>query len=115
MATANCTANNLVAQVLVTVPFNKKARLLDLSIDNQGTSGAITTRLQDLFTPNLSVGVPGPTPPVTDDRFQATVPQGVSFDADVLSLKGKEFIGNIQAIASATDAGCAIIATYEFF
>ena len=111
MATANTTANT-APQTLFTVPTPQKAHLGNVDIDNEGSSGAVIVQLTDTFTPAASIGNTSPYQMVIT-RFQATVPQGVSFSADVLSLKDVDFIGVVSAGASAIEAGCAIIVGYS--
>ncbi len=113
MATKKVTANT-VAQDSFSCPKVKKAKITAIDIDNQSTA-ARTVRLQDIFTPDASVGVTtpsAPTPPI--ERFQATVGSGVSFSADEPSLKDLEVLGDAKAIADAIEATCVIIVKYHF-
>ena len=111
--TARVTAHT-TAVALFSTPKVKKAKITAIDIDNQSTA-ARTVRLQDIFTPDASVGVTtpsAPSPPI--ERFQATVGSGVSFSADEPSLKDLEVLGDAKAIADAIEADCVVIIKYHF-
>ncbi|MBA7610063.1 hypothetical protein ES703_17268 [subsurface metagenome] len=110
MATKKVTANT-VAQDLFSCPKVKKAKITAIDIDNQSAADR-TVRLQDIFTPDDSVGATGSEE--TKERFQATVGVGVSFSADEPSLKDVEVLGDAKAIADAEEADCVIIVKYNF-
>ena len=110
MATKKVTANT-AAVALFSAPKVKKAKITAIDIDNQ-SGAARTVRLQDIFTPDDSVGATGSEE--TKERFQATVGSGVSFSADDPSLKDLEVLGDAKAIADAIEATCVIIIKYHF-
>lgn len=111
MPTAKVTANT-AAQTLWTTPKHKKGKLTALNIDNQG-SAKRTIKIQDVFTPDPSTGVPSPTEH-TLERVQVSVDVGLSASLDEASLENVEFLGTAKAVADAADAGCVIIAVYTF-
>lgn len=117
MATARCTAN-VAVQALFAVPLHMKAIIDAINIDNEGASGAITVQMEDDFTQDISQTNNTPTARHAFP-FQATVPAGISFSADILSTESIECLGNVGIICSAgvgfvADAGCVIIVTYHF-
>lgn len=110
MATSRVTANT-VAQSLFTAPKNKRAKLTSITVDNQGAA-ARTVRIQDLFTPDPSKGTPSPTQQ-TIERVQLTVGAGLTGNMPAEELKSVPILGEAKAIASAIDADCVIIVSYE--
>ena len=111
MATARCTASNIV-QPLFQVPLHLKAKVDAINIDNQSPA-AITMQLEDDFTQDISATVNAPVAR-SAFPFQVTVNPGVSFSADVLSVKEIELLGNVGALCSAIQAGCVIIIEYHY-
>ncbi|GAI69444.1 unnamed protein product [marine sediment metagenome] len=110
MATARVTAHT-DAVALFSAPKVKKAKITAIDIDNQSAADR-TVRLQDIFTPDDSVGATGSEE--TKERFQATVGVGVSFSADEPSLKDLEVLGDAKAIADDISTDCVIIVKYHF-
>ncbi len=103
---------NTAAQAIVTAPLHQKVKLVDVEIDNQGSSGAITVKVQDVFT--TSVGVVNTTATqYTKFRFQATVNQQASFSADKNSLQDTECWGAVSAICDKVDPSCVIIVRWK--
>jgi len=111
MATARCTAN-VAVQALFAVPLHMKAKIDAINIDNQGVAAA-TVQLEDDFTQDVSNLVGAPVAR-SAFPFQATVPAGISFSADELSVKEIECLGNVGAIANVVQAGTVIIVEYHF-
>ena len=109
MATKKVTAHT-TAVALFSAPKVKKAKITAIDIDNQ-SGAARTVRLQDIFTPDDSVGEAGSEE--TKERFQATVGSGVSFSADEPSLKDLEVLGDAKAIADSIEDTCVIIVKYH--
>ncbi len=102
---------NSSPQLLFTTPLHMKAKIEDVDIDNQGTSGPITVQLQDEFV--TSAGVVNPTATSTKlYRFQATVQQAASFSADSRSFVKTQCLGRVSAVADKIDAGAVIIVRY---
>jgi len=112
MATARVTAS-VAVQNLFSTPLHMKAVIDDISIDNEGTSGAITVQLEDDFTQDISFTNATPTAR-SAYPFQITVAQNTSVSADINTLAETECLGNVGAKCSATDAGCSIIVVYHF-
>lgn len=112
MSVARVTASTAV-QPLFAVPLNMKAIIDDINIDNQGTSGPITVQLEDDFTQDVSTTVAAPVAR-SAFPFQTTVAQNASVSADELTMKQTECLGNVGAICSAIDAGCAVLVKYHF-
>jgi len=112
MATARVTAN-VAVQALFAVPLNMKAKIDDILVDNQGTSGLITVQMEDDFTQDISSTVGAPVAR-SAFPFQITVAQNASVSADKLTVDEVECLGNVGIICDKTDAGCAIIVQYHF-
>ena len=111
MATSRVTANT-AAQALWTGPKHVKAKVTSVKVDNQGTA-LRTVRLQDLFTPDPSVGVPSPSAQ-TIDRLQISVGAGLTADVPETELRDLEMLGDAKAISSAIDTACVIVVMYHF-
>lgn len=112
MATARVLAN-VAVQALFSVPLHMKAVIDDITVDNQGTSGPITVQLQDTFTQDISNVNPAPAAR-NAFPFQITVAQNATVSADINTVGDIQCLGNVGAICSATDVGCAIIVSYHF-
>lgn len=110
MATARVTANT-VAQALFSTPKVKKGKLTLVQVDNQGAA-LRTVRLQDIFTPDPSAGVPSPSVQ-TIERLQISVGAGLTANVPETELRDVDFLGDAKAIASAIDAACVIIVGYH--
>jgi hypothetical protein len=111
MPTARVTANT-TAQTLFTTPKHVVGRITAIDIDNQ--SGASRTiRIQDIFTPDPSVGVSSPSEQ-TIERFQATVENTKTLSVDEDALKDIRILGVAKAIADGVSTGCVIIVNYHF-
>ncbi len=110
MATKKVTAHT-TAVALFSTPEHSVGKISSINIDNQ--SGAQrTVRLQDIFTPDASVGQANPTLQ-TIERFQATVANGLSFSADEASLKDVKCLGDAKAIADDISTDCVVIVGYS--
>ena len=113
MATARATAN-MTVQPLFSTPLHMKAIIDDVDINNQGSSGTIKVQLEDDFTQDVSVGNNTPTAR-SAFPFEASVPQGTDFSADVNSLADDvECLGDVGVKCDKTDAACSIIVKYHF-
>ena len=110
MATARTTANT-TAQALWSTPKVKKAKVTSVKVDNQGAT-LRTIRLQDVFTPDPSVGVPSPSVQ-TIERLQISVGAGLTADVPEMELKDAGYLGDAKAIADAIDTSCVIIMGYH--
>lgn len=111
MATARCTASNVV-QPLFQVPLHMKAVIDAINIDNQGVA-ACTMQLEDDFTQDISNLNNVPTAR-SAFPFQATVPAGISFSADELSVKEIECLANVGALCSVVQPLTVITVQYHF-
>lgn len=110
MATARATAHT-TAVSLFTAPRNKRVKLTSITVDNQGAA-ARTVRIQDLFTPDPSMGTPVPTLK-TIERAQLTVGAGLTGSMSAEELKNVPILGEAKAISDAVDANCVIIVSYS--
>lgn len=111
MSTARVTANT-IAQALWSTPRVKKAKVTLVKVDNQGAA-LRTVRLQDIFTPDASVGVPSPSAQTTE-RLQISVGAGLTADVPETELRDVEILGDAKAIANVTDASVVIVVGYHF-
>lgn len=111
MPTARVTANTS-AQTLFSTPEHVKGKITVFKVDNQGST-AKTIELQDVFTPDASVGTSSPTEQ-TIYRLQITVGAGLTADVPETELRDVEFLGTAKAVASGVDTNCKIIVGYHF-
>lgn len=111
MATARVTANT-TAQPLFPTPKHVRGKPRAVNIDNKAASPA-TVRVQDVFTPDPSVGEASPTEK-TVDRLQVTVAAGAFYPVEREALEEIEILGDAKAIADITDTACVIIVAYDF-
>jgi hypothetical protein len=112
MATARAVAN-VAVQNLFAVPLHMKGKIDTVTVDNEGSSGAIKVQLEDDFTQDVSQGNNTPTAR-SAFPYQATVAQGLTDVSDVLSVEKIECLGNVGVICDKSDAGCAVIVEYHF-
>jgi hypothetical protein len=89
-----------------------KAVIDAINVDN-GAAVAATVQLEDDFTQDISASNAAPTPR-SAFPFQATIPAGISFSADELSVKAIECLGNVGVVTNIVSALCAIIVEYHF-
>lgn len=111
MPTARVAAHT-TAQALFTTPKHVVGRITGINIDNQ-SGAARTIRIQDVFTPDASVGVPVPVAQ-TIERFQITVATVTSVQVPDYVLKDIRMLGAAKAIADAIAATCIIVVNYSF-
>ncbi len=111
MPTVNVTANT-TPQTLFVTPKHKKGKITSIIVDNQSTA-LKTITIQDVFTPDPSVGTPSPTEQ-TKNRLQLSVNAGLTATLDETSLRDVEVLGTAKAVANATDAACVITVIYHF-
>lgn len=104
--TKKVTAHSTAVTVSSTVK-HKKTQLTSINIDNQHTA-ELTIRIQDIFTPDASHGTTSPVE-TTKERFQVTVPAGITFCAESESLQDVCCLGDVKAIADAISTSCVII------
>ena len=111
MPTARVTANT-TAQDLFETPRHDKGILSALEVDNQ-SGGARTVWLQDVFTPDTSVGQTSPSEQ-TLTRSTITVGDGLTGIISAEELEDAEFLGTAKAIADSLITSCVITARYHF-
>lgn len=111
MATAKTTSHT-TATTLFTTPEHQKGVMTSLNIDNQ-SAAACKLILQDVFTPDASVGTTSPTAQ-TIDRLQITVAIAQSLSIDKNSLENVKMLGVAKVKGDAISASVVIIANYHF-
>lgn len=97
---------------LVTERKNAKIKPSMIAIDNVLAGVDAVLQFQDVFTPAITNGIPGPTVK-NPDRLRLNV----SVDACVTlkdELKDVEFLGKVQVVRGALDANCHITFAYDF-
>ena len=121
MAAVKVTAST-VGSALWNQAKHKKAELIGLTVDNQGTapntiklydcfiavsgkwsSGGATQSQEDLGSTNVLSG---------KVRAQLTVPAGETHKLSEDETKETNFLGKVYAVAGVTDSNCVIIAQY---
>jgi len=112
MATARTTSVITTATTLFTTPEHQKGVITGLNVDNQ-SAVALTLILQDVFTPDASVGQTSPSLQ-TIARLQISVAAGQSISVDRNSLENINILGIAKMLGSATQATCVIVANYHF-
>ena len=111
MSTARCTADTTPV-ALWSKQLHSRAKVTSVKVDNQ-SAAARTIRLQDIFTPDASVGVPSPSAQ-TIERLQITVGAGLTADVPETELRDLEMLGDAKAIADAISTVAVIIVGYHF-
>ena len=107
MGTTKKVTADTSAVTVSTIVKHKKIQLTSINIDNQHTA-ELTIRIQDIFTPDTSHGESSPSAQ-TVERFQVTVPAGITFCAESESLQDVCCLGDVKAIADAISTSCVII------
>ncbi|MEM1524812.1 MAG: hypothetical protein QXW83_00190 [Nitrososphaerales archaeon] len=110
MPTSQAIASTTPIPLWIT-PKHMKGKLKALIIDNQHTEAA-TIIIQDVFTPDPSIGNQSPTQQIKI-RVQITVGAGTSISLDRTALEGVEFLGVASAVSNVTSTSCVIIAVYD--
>jgi len=103
---------NTVAQPIAAQRLDRVHRPTSLVMDNDAGAGDRVIRIQDIFTPAVSNGVPVPVL-TTVDRFRQTVPIGDMINLDEDDLKGIKCLGSLNVISDVIDADCHITVGYE--
>ena len=111
MSTSRVLAHT-TAQALWSKQLHSKAKVTSVKVDNQGAA-LRTVRLQDIFTPDASVGVPSPSAQ-TIERLQISVGAGLTADVPETELRDLEMLGDAKTIADAIAATAVIIVGYHF-
>lgn len=104
--------SSTVAQALWSQQKHCKGKISAVNIDNQSTAPR-TLRIQDVFTPDASVGEPSPVE-TTKERLQVTIPAGQSALVDERSLKDIEILGAAKLIGDAISTVCICVVNYDF-
>lgn len=109
---SNRVTSNITAQTLFATPKHVVGRMSAINIDNQ--SAALRTLiLQDIFTPDASVGVTSPTEKEVV-RLQISVAAGQSVSVDKNTLEDLRFLGTAKVIGDTSSSVCVIVANYHF-
>jgi len=108
MPSANVTANTS-AQTLFSVPKQKLGKITKIEIDN-ATGNPVTVTIQDVYTPDASVGNSSPTEQ-TETKKVITVAANGHYESRDLDL---DIIGTAKAVASATDTSVNISVIYHY-
>jgi len=111
MASKRVTSDT-AAQTLFATPKHVVGRMSAINIDNQSTA-LRTLILQDIFTPDASVGVTSPTEQ-TVVRHQISVSAGQSVSIDKNTLEDLRFLGTAKVAGDTTSTLCVIVANYHF-
>src|ERR1035437_2525621 len=109
MANKRVTANT-VAQTILTADKVHKVKLSSVIVNN-GSAGARTVTIQDIFTPDASEGNATPTP-VTKMLAELQVGAGLTGTLSE-ELKDVEGFGVVSAIADSIQATCGISVSYH--
>lgn len=108
IVTANTTAQQVAAE-----RRDAAIKPTSINIDASAASQDTVLRLQDIFTPSETNGVPSPSQQ-TVDRWRYEVLQGDSITLNRDDLAGIKILGALNVIASAIDASLFITVGYEF-
>ena len=103
---------NTVAQVVAAELKIGVHKPTSITYDNHGGAADRTIRIQDIFTPDISNGVPVPVL-TTVERHRVDVLVGDQLTLDEKDLRGVKCLGSLNIIADAIDAGCYISVGYE--
>lgn len=112
MSTARCVATNPVASTLFTLDNVSKAKLTNITVDNQ-SAAARTLIFQDGFTTDPTVGAVAA--PVVKVLKQITVGAGLTGTLDEKDLQDVEVIGALLCLADAAFGTCVITVAYHEF
>jgi hypothetical protein len=115
MATARTAAfavGNIVT--LATVPYERKLRMTDITIDNSGGSADHIIYFRDDVTIDPSIGTPAGSSQ-TLIRAQYPVPKGLMLVIKADELREKEFLGTLKCYADSADPNCLTVVDYEYF
>lgn len=103
---SNRVTANTTAQTITTAPVNKKGRITAIHINNRHTASVQVT-IQDVYTPQG-----GSSTTVTKLTL---IPVDAGKSLDIMPPKPNiEFLGALQAVASATSTVCEITVEYEW-
>ncbi len=105
--TATATAQEIAAERL-----DKKWKLTSLTVDNDAGAADQIVRLQDIFTPAVTNGVPIPSE-TTVDRWRGTILQGDVVTWHEQDLEGVEFLGALNFLGDSVDTDCHITVGYK--
>lgn len=111
MATARTTSHT-TATTLFTAPEHQRGVITGINIDNQ-SAAACKLILQDVFTPDASVGQTSPSAQ-TIARLQITVATLQSVSIDKNSLENVKILGIAKILGDAISTSVVIVANYHF-
>jgi hypothetical protein len=91
---------------------NCKIKPSTIFIDNSGCVDDAQLTFNDIFTPDITNGVPLPVL-TTIPRLNVTIPAGVCQSLED-SLKDMEFLGTVSVTRGALNAACLLTFMYDF-
>ena len=92
---------------------NAKIVPTQIIVDNEAGAAQRVITIQDVFTPDPSIGVPAPIP-VTQNRLIITVDNGGWATIAAEALEKLDILGQLQAIINVIDAGTIVTISWGF-